>query len=236
MVWLKSIYLIISLALYIALVKSIVSDLESSSESKFSRIIIHILILLGALFWPLSLALLIINEKLINKDDDVWGGSKMIEKGQKEMEDQWASPPYCSQKISYQPSFGLAETVKAEFVFLSDDVERYLDNVDINFEQISRFNQEPVIHKWIKSRNVNDTIPTEVPVNLDRFQYIALDLIKSSKGCVTCFTCGHEYKCDDINLVEDDLKPSWNGIQVKCPKDHLLFYPRTIHVLARSND
>ena len=233
MIWLSSIYLIIALVLYIALLKSVACDMEPNPEVKFAGAIIHLFLFVGSIFWPLLLVVLFINEKFLNKEDKAWNASKMIEKGQEEIESQWASPPYCSQIVSYQPSYGLSETIDAEFIFKADDVERYFSDIDLSSTQISRLNQEPVIHKWVKNRNLNDTKPTPVPDNLDRFQYVALDLIKNSKGYVACSACGLEYKCADLGVIGDDIKPSWNGLKVSCPNGHLLFYPKTTHILVR---
>ena len=200
-------------------------------DIKYSGLIIYSLAFIGVLFWPLVLIFLFIYSQFMSKDSEGFSFSETIEHGQKEIEEQWASPPYCSQNISYQPTDGATSTKGAEFIFSAGDVEHYFKNVDLDLEEISRLNQDPVIYKWVQNRNSNDIKPTQVPDNLDQFQYVALSLINSSKGFVSCTLCEHEYKCADLKIIEDDLKPGWNGVQISCPKGHLLFYPQTTHIL-----
>ncbi len=234
--WLSSIYLLIALVFYIAFLKNIACDLEPNPEFKYAKILIHSFLFLGAILWPLLLILLFLNEKFFNKGTEFFNAVKLIEDGQKEIEELLILTPYCSQTISYKPRYGLSETIDAEFYFHANDVERYLDKSNLNLAHASRLNQEPVIHKWIKNRNQNDNKPTSVPVNLDRFEYIALDLIKNLKGYVYCSACENEYQCADLNIVEDDIKPSWNGVKVCCPEGDLLFYPKTTHILMHPRD
>ncbi|RHW76108.1 hypothetical protein [Colwellia sp. RSH04] len=230
--WMMGLYCAIAAAGYLAIVKY---ELDFSVEelgSVIKFIAAHLLLMVLALLWPLVILAVILNFIFphLFKESSILGVNGAIQSAQEEMEDLRASPPYCTNTILFYSELSRSE-LKGKFYFSALDALQ-ADNLKNVTGEVSRLNQEPIIKKWLLNRNEADSTPVSVPAELDRFEFIALDLIKAGKGEVICPECEQKYSNNLLKVIDDEFGVGWNGIQISCPQEHLLFYPLTMHIMG----
>jgi hypothetical protein len=86
------------------------------------------------------------------------------------------------------------ETDKAVFSFTVDDVMDHLNRYETEYDE-----KEVTVLRDLLSSGTEDSIT--IPKDLRFFPFIALNLIKGSKGTVYCRTCGQTYESGQLKPV-----------------------------------
>ncbi len=230
--WMIGLYCVIAAAGYIAIVKYELDFSVDELGSVIKFIAAHLLLMVLALLWPLVIFAVILSFIFSNlfKESSILDVNEAIQSAQEEMEDLMASPPYCSNTIAFKGK-SRHSSFEGTFYFSALDALQ-ADNLKNVTGEVSRLNQEPIIKKWLLNRNDSDNSPVHTPKALDRFEFIALDLIMAGKGEVLCSECNKTYSNKLLKVYEDRLDVGWNGTKIICPEEHMLFYPRTIHIMG----
>ncbi|MGB4115377.1 MAG: hypothetical protein WBK51_02385 [Polaromonas sp.] len=193
----------------------------------YNRLGIWVAFLLSIFFWPL----LLLKPSVLIFPGRIFDGYGRAAR-ERERDRLWQFPPKCGELIRYaQNRTMFEEGVVGEFLFDSYlvelELEKYLQNAPHQAD-----GDFGAMLNWIRRREINSQVETDVPELWSDFQYIANNLIRLGEGKVHCKVCGKTFPTGALIPIDDSAKRGWNFDRLLCHKGHKLLVVDTGHFVV----
>lgn len=192
---------------------------------------------LTVLFWPFSLASMVLNRGFIEhlvtevpfpSSDKNW--QEAMDRHQKEIKDSWENLPLCGQYVCAR---GLDEAnyeyTAATFISKSSELVDLLGKDPLRLN--SRDSEEAKITNWLRHRDEQSNFYTMVPKVWQRMPYIIIKAIEQGVGKCYCPECSTSYAANEL-LNPKDTGTSLTIYKIfHCPNNHLVHKTESIRFI-----
>jgi hypothetical protein len=124
--------------------------------------------------------------------------------------------PYCASRVSFSPTKGGVKI--ARHLFSAADIE------STAAKPIKRYwrslAEESEIIRWVRTANLSDDSPVEVPWVWTGFALLADDMLRQGLGETHCIACDQRYSATVLQPEDDYAAADSVHKRLLCPKGH----------------